>query len=62
MMFHVTASAERLCRNIGVKELVPSIRSGTDHLDISSLCPPEDNLSRGGGTLSRDALWPDTSL
>ena len=30
--------------------------------DTSSLCPPDDSRSRGGGTVSRDALWSDTSL
>ena len=58
----VTASAKRLYRNIGVKELVPWIWSRTNHHGISSLCPPKDSRSRGGGTVSRDALWPDTSL
>ena len=60
--FNVTASAKRLCRNIGVEELVPWICSGTNYHDINSLCPPKDSRSRGGGTVSRDALWPDTSL
>ena len=61
-MFHVTASAKLLYRNIGVEELVAWIWSGTNHYDISSLCPPKHSRSRGGGTVSRDALWPNTSL
>ena len=59
---NVAASAERLYRDIGVEELVPWIWSGTNHHDISSLCPPKDSWSRGGGTVLKDALWPDTSL
>ena len=58
MVFHETASAERLYRNIGVKELVPWIWSGTNHHDISSLCPPEDSRSRGRGTVLKDGLQP----
>ena len=38
---------EKLYRNIGVEELVPWIWSGTNHHDISSLCPPDDSRSRG---------------
>ena len=62
VQLYVTASAKRLYRDIGVEELVPWIWSGTKHHDISSLCPPKDSRSRGGATVSRDALWPDTSL
>ena len=58
----VTASAERLYRNIGVEEMVPCIWPGTNDHDISSLCPPEISRSRGGETVSRAALWPDTRL
>ena len=58
MMFHVTASAERLYRDIGVEKLEPCIWSGLNHHDISSLCPPTDCRSRGGGTVLKDALRP----
>ena len=54
----VTASAKRLHRDIGVEELVPWVWSGTNHHDISSLCPPKDSRSRGGGTVLKDALRP----
>ena len=53
---YVTASAERLYRDIGVEELVPWIWSATNHHDISSLCPPKQSHSRGGGTVSEDSL------
>ena len=58
----VTASGKRLYRDIRMEELVPWIWSGTNHHDIISLCLPKDSRSREGGTVSRDALWPDTSL
>ena len=60
-MFHVTGSAKRLYGDIGVEELVPWICTGTNHHDISSLCS-KDSRSQGGGTVSKDAFWPDTSL
>ena len=50
----VTASVERLGRDIGVEEQVPW--SGTDYHDTSSLCSPKDSRSRGGGTVSRDTF------
>ena len=59
---YVTVSAERLLHHKGVEELVPWIWSATNHHDISSFCLPEISRSRGGGTVSRDALWRGTSL
>ena len=49
MIIHVTASAKRLYCNNRMEELVPWIWSGTNHHDISSLCPPKDSRSRLGG-------------
>ena len=55
----VPASTKRLYRNIGMEELVPWIWSGTNHHDISSLCPPKD--SRSGTETKPSCCFPDQS-